>query len=191
MATGVSIFRSCLTCDSHPRRPSQAECSRRCRRRTPRRRRPSPLHHRVRRIRNFLQILVGKDHGTTRERDQILRHRVDSFFPLRGSDPSSPPRAGCAPNPTRASLTAAERSFLIKDLATRIDRRREPPRDQHGLGQSRDQLGNGLAATGVERHLLADVAPGRRAAQVTHQVDDAVELVGFEREDPLVVPERE
>jgi hypothetical protein len=47
------------------------------------------------------------------------------------------------------------------------------------------------AAAGVERHLLAHVAARLGAAQVTHEVDDPGEVVGLEREDPLVVAERE
>ena len=42
------------------------------------------LNDRVRRIRNGLQVFVREDHGGTRKRDQILGHRVDSFFAARG-----------------------------------------------------------------------------------------------------------
>jgi hypothetical protein len=35
------------------------------------------------------------------------------------------------------------------------------------------------------------VSAGAGGAQVAHQVDDPVQLVGLEREDPLVVAERE
>src|SRR5580693_4959446 len=54
-------------------------------------------------------------------------------------------------------------------------------------GEGGDELGDGLAAAGVERDLDPGVAPRVRAAQVPHQVDDPVELVGLEREHPLVV----
>ena len=59
------------------------------------------------------------------------------------------------------------------------------------LGQAVDQVGDRDPGAGVERHLLAHVAPGLGAAQVPHQVDDAVQLVGLEGQDPLVVAERE
>src|SRR5579884_20918 len=44
---------------------------------------------------------------------------------------------------------------------------------------------------GVEGHFFTHVPPGLRAAQVPHQVHDAVQFVGLEGEDPLVVAERE
>jgi hypothetical protein len=48
------------------------------------------LNDRVRRIRNGLQVFVREDHGGTRKRDQILGHRVDSFWQHGGSHSSSP-----------------------------------------------------------------------------------------------------
>src|SRR4029079_18738202 len=50
------------------------------------------------------------------------------------------------------------------------------------LRQGGYQLGRRAAPAGVERHLRAHVAPGLRAAQVTHQVHDPVEVVGLEGE---------
>ena len=62
-----------------------------------------------------------------------------------------------------------------------------------GPAQARlgDKLANRLAAAGVERDLLPGVQPRLRTAQVAHQVDDPVQLVGLEGEDPLVVVKRE
>src|SRR5437667_10347648 len=48
------------------------------------------------------------------------------------------------------------------------------------LRQVGDQVGDGAAAAGVEGDLLADVPAGPGGAQVTHQVGDAVQLVGLE-----------
>src|SRR6185437_14907730 len=57
--------------------------------------------------------------------------------------------------------------------------------------QGSDQLAYLLAPAGVERDLFPGVPPGGSAAQVTHQVDDAMQFVRLERQDPLVVAERE
>src|SRR3954453_3674889 len=59
------------------------------------------------------------------------------------------------------------------------------------LGQVGHELRDRLAHAGVERHLLADGPAGGPRAQLAHEVDDAVQLVGLEREDPLVVAEGE
>src|ERR671912_1992423 len=47
------------------------------------------------------------------------------------------------------------------------------------------------ARSGVERHLLAHVHPRPGRPELAHEVDDAVQLVGLEREDPLVVAQGE
>ncbi|QHY98973.1 hypothetical protein SSPS47_28115 [Streptomyces sp. S4.7] len=60
-----------------------------------------------------------------------------------------------------------------------------------GSGEFGDQVRDRLAAAGVERHLFPYVQPCLRTAQMTHQVDDTVQFVGLERENPLVVTERE
>src|SRR4051794_27701081 len=57
--------------------------------------------------------------------------------------------------------------------------------------QECDQIRRADPPARVERQLLADVAARVRGAQVSHQVDDPVQLVGLEREHPLVVAERE
>jgi len=44
---------------------------------------------------------------------------------------------------------------------------------------------------GVERDLDPYVAARLGGAQLAHQVDDAVQLIGLEREDPLVVAKSE
>src|SRR3712207_5376126 len=54
-----------------------------------------------------------------------------------------------------------------------------------------DEVGDRHPRTGVERHLLAHVPARTGGTQVTHQVHDAVQLVGLERQDPLVVTQRE
>src|SRR5580658_604166 len=58
-----------------------------------------------------------------------------------------------------------------------------------GLRQAGDELVNRLAAAGVERDLDPGVQPGLGSAQVAHQVDEPVQFVGLEGEDPLVVVE--
>ena len=47
------------------------------------------------------------------------------------------------------------------------------------------------STAGVERHLFAHVPPGIRLPQVAHEVDEVDKLGGLEREDPLVVAQRE
>ena len=54
-------------------------------------------------------------------------------------------------------------------------------------GQFVDQLLHRHPWPGEERDLFADVPPRVGGTQVTHQVDDAVQLRRLEREDPLVV----
>lgn len=57
------------------------------------------------------------------------------------------------------------------------------------LGQVVEEGLDGLAAAGVEGDFFADVAAGFGVAHFVHEVDDAVELRGFEGEDPFVVAE--
>jgi hypothetical protein len=64
-----------------------------------------------------------------------------------------------------------------------------PPGACAPLCQAGDEFVNGLAATGVERDLDPGVQPGFGSAQVAHQVDEPVQFVGLEGEDPLVVVE--
>src|SRR5215467_1494259 len=59
------------------------------------------------------------------------------------------------------------------------------------LGEAGDELGHRLATSGEERDLHPGVPARLRAAQVTHQVHDAVQFVGLEREYPLEVVQRE
>ncbi len=56
------------------------------------------------------------------------------------------------------------------------------------VGDDVDEL---AARARVERDLLAHVQAGLRVAQIAHEVDDAVELLGLEGERPFVVAERE
>ncbi len=62
-------------------------------------------------------------------------------------------------------------------------------RPRYALREVGDELRDGLAAPGEERDLHPGVPPGVRAAQMPHQVDDPVQLVGLEREHPLVIVE--
>ena len=48
-----------------------------------------------------------------------------------------------------------------------------------------------LPGAGEERHLVPHVPAGADVPQVAHQVDDPVQLVRLEREDPLVVVQGE
>src|SRR5215216_4675848 len=59
------------------------------------------------------------------------------------------------------------------------------------LRQLGDELLHAHPWAGEERRLLTDVAARVGSAQVAHQVDDAVQLRRLERQDPLVVAERE
>src|SRR5918996_606452 len=52
-------------------------------------------------------------------------------------------------------------------------------------------LGQWLPDPDHERDLLLDVPPGRRIAEAADAVDDPVELVGLERQDPLPIGEPE
>src|SRR4051812_27860483 len=58
-------------------------------------------------------------------------------------------------------------------------------------GEAGEEVGDGGAGAGVEGHLLAHVEPCLGASEVSHQVDDARQVVGLEGEHPLVVAEGE
>ena len=87
-----------------------------------------------------------------------------------------------APRPRKALRSAAA------ERAWSVGARR---RSSKGSGKGGDQVGHGDQGAGEERHLLAHVHPRLRGPQLAHQVDDAVQLVGLERQHPLVVVQRE
>src|SRR5690606_19488669 len=68
-----------------------------------------------------------------------------------------------------------------------IIRRAWPARAPTTSGQRVHQLGDAHPGSREERDLLADVQPGAHAAQLPHEIDDAVQLVGLEGQQPLVV----
>ena len=91
--------------------------------------------------------------------------------------------------------TPTDQRYCINSISMTLEPARatatpQASRPAHGQGSCAIERSVG-AAPGVERHLLAHVAPGLGAAQVPHQVDDPVELVGLEGQHPLVVAERE
>ena len=98
--------------------------------------------------------------------------------------------------------TPTDQRYCINSVALTLEATQLPSRwvmttrsdslnDAAGQGRSATSSASGAAPAGVERDLLADVPAGAARAQVAHQVDDAVQLVGLEGEDPLVVAERE
>ncbi|GAA2912902.1 hypothetical protein GCM10020221_05810 [Streptomyces thioluteus] len=86
-----------------------------------------------------------------------------------------------------AALPRAEREETVKGRGGE----RKPHRPPGRLRQPRHQLRDRLAPPRVERHLLAHVHPRLGRPEVTHQVDDPVQVVRLEGQDPLVVAQRE
>ena len=93
--------------------------------------------------------------------------------------------------------TPTDQRYCINSISLRLvpaDCSRSPQRPRFASRRARaarDELLDPDPRAGEERRLLADVPARVGGAQVPHQVDDAVQLGRLERQDPLVVAERE